>query len=71
MFIRFLKTIVIAVTLVFVTQGCAIFVRDDDFHHQHHFRHGYGEHGHYSLEQTQVAENHAPVHGSDPIAQRK
>jgi len=64
MFSRFLKTIVMAVTLMFVAQGCAIFVRDDDFHHYHHFRHGDWEHGHYSFKQTQVAENHVPSHGS-------
>ena len=60
MFIRFLKKMVVALSLLLATQGCAIFVGDDGgFHHFHHFHHGYGGHGHSSLQQNRVAENGA------------
>ena len=43
---RYLKILAIALVLVFATQGCAVFVRDRDYHH-----HRRGWH-HSSLLQT-------------------
>jgi len=47
--VRFLKIIAAVSAFVFMTQGCAVFVRDDDDFHHHHENwehHEYGEHGH-------------------------
>ena len=54
MFIRFLKEIGIGLALVLATQGCALYLEGDDFHHfhHHHWRHGYS-----SPQQDRVAEN--------------
>ena len=62
---RFLKATAVAAALLFVLQGCAVFVRDEDDFHHHHERwgpHEHWEHGHSSLEQKpqfarQVDEN--------------
>jgi len=43
---RYLKILAIGLALVFVTQGCAVFVRDRDYHH--HRRYWY----HSSLPQS-------------------
>ncbi len=32
---RYLKILMIALALVFATQGCAVFVRDSDHHHRY------------------------------------
>lgn len=57
MVIRFLKSVVIGLTLMFAAQGCALYIGDEGgFHHFHHFHHGYRGEEHNS-QQTQVAEN--------------
>lgn len=46
--VRFLKIIALVLAFAFMTQGCAVFVRDDDdFHHHHEYseHHDHGEHG--------------------------
>ncbi len=54
---RFLKKMAIGLALMFVAQGCALYIGEDGgFHHFHHFHHGYrGEER--NPRQTQVAEN--------------
>jgi len=72
MFIRFLKKIAVVLIFLFATQGCAVFVGDDDgFHHFNHFHHGYQDNEHYSLEQTQVTGNHIPAHRSELDVERR
>jgi hypothetical protein len=43
---RYLKILAIGLALVFVTQGCAVVVRDRDYHHHRGYRH------HSSLQQS-------------------
>ena len=36
---RFLKVFMVIVALIFATQGCAVFVRDDDHYYHRPYRH--------------------------------
>ena len=54
MMIRLLKLMAVVFALALATQGCAVFVGDeDDFHHhrEHWGPHGHGGRQHSSLEQ--------------------
>ena len=68
---RYIKILMIALALVFVTQGCAVVVRDRDYDHHYRYHHrgwrssveqstlsiaqSVGQNGEYSGHQQQVA----------------
>ncbi len=51
-FIQFLKRTAVMVAIVFVIQGCAVFVRDRDDYHR---RHQHWRHEHSSVQMNQFA----------------
>ncbi len=70
MSIRFLKKMVMVLAVMFVVQGCTLYVEDDDGYyrnrHRHHFHHGEWEDRHSSLPpQRQMTENGAATRTSD------
>ena len=39
--LTYVKKVALFIALIFLFQGCALYVRDDDRHWHHHYHHGY------------------------------
>jgi hypothetical protein len=61
---RFLKWSLTIAALMFLSQGCAVFVRDED---GHHYRHGWWSR-HSSIEQPNKPVNQVVAHEEDQRA---
>jgi hypothetical protein len=40
--LRYIKMLLLLLSLVFATQGCAVFIGTDDYHHRHYYHHWHG-----------------------------